>query len=146
MLFTIAYVLVDKKYDYEILGSGYTLNFNPMIHSTVGIVMGFLIVYQSSQSSARWWEGRVAWENIISNSREAMRILCSHCNGKELIQLFGRYLIAFSIVSKHYLLTENWSQMNPCPELKQIMKQEDLEKLYMLPSRSRPMACLYACQ
>merc|ERR1719268_738016 len=137
MLFTIAYVLVDKKYEFNILGPENSLNFNPMIHSTVGIVMGFLIVYQSSQSSARWWEGRVAWENIISNSREAMRILCSHCNAKELIKLFGRYIIAFSIVSKHYLLTENFSERKPCPELAKVMEEEDLEKLYMLPSRSR---------
>merc|ERR1719411_1608885 len=104
MVFTLLYVLVDAKYEFRIMGEGWNLNFNPMIHSTVGIVMGFLIVYQSSQSSARWWEGRVAWENIISNSREAMRILCAHCNARELIKLFGRYIIAFSIVSKHYLL------------------------------------------
>jgi len=146
MVFTVMYVLVDAKYEFRIFGEGHHLNFNPMIHSTVGIVMGFLIVYQSSQSSARWWEGRVAWENIISNSREAMRILCSHCNARELIKLFGRYIIAFSIVSKHYLLTENFSEGNACPELAKIMEQEDLEKLYLLPSRSRPMACLYAVQ
>jgi len=146
MISTVLYVLVDDKYDFEIWGAGINLNFNPMIHSTVGIVIGFLIVYQSSQSSARWWDGRVAWENIISNSREAMRILCSHCNGKELIKLFGRYLIAFSIVSKHYLLKEHFSKKNPCPELARIMEEEDLEKLYLLPSRSRPMACLYAVQ
>merc|ERR1719419_1048929 len=146
MLFTFLYVLADDKYGFNFFGEGWRLNFNPMIHSTVGIVLGFLIVYQSSQSSARWWEGRVAWENIISNSREAMRILCAHCNGRELIKLFGRYIIAFSIVSKHYLLTENYSQSNPCPELAKIMESEDLEKLYLLPSRNRPMACLYAVQ
>merc|ERR1719419_1896239 len=146
MLFTFLYVLADDKYGFEIFGAGINLNFNPMIHSTVGIVMGFLIVYQSSQSSARWWEGRVAWENIISNSREAMRILCSHCNARELIKLFGRYIIAFSIVSKHYLLEEKFTRENPCPELTQIMEAEDVNLLYMLPSRSRPMACIYACQ
>jgi len=146
ILFTIIYVLMDAKYGFNFFGEDIHLDFNPMIHSTVGIVMGFLIVYQSSQSSARWWEGRVAWENIISNSREAMRILCAHCNGRELIKLFGRYIIAFSIVSKHYLLTENYSQSDPCPELAKIMEPEDLEKLYLLPSRSRPMACLYAVQ
>jgi len=146
MVFTIMYILVDSKYGFNIWGEKITGNFNPMIHSTVGIVMGFLIVYQSSQSSARWWEGRVAWENIISNSREAMRILCAHCNGRELIKLFGRYIIAFSICSKHYLLTEPFSQNKPCPELAKIMEPEDLEKLYLLSARSRPMACLYAVQ
>merc|ERR1719221_954911 len=58
MLVTILYVLADTKYNFEIfrpLGFGtFDYSFNPVVHSTVGIVLGFLIVYQSSQSSARW--------------------------------------------------------------------------------------------
>merc|ERR1719285_1143385 len=119
---------------------------NPVVHGTFGIVLGFLIVYQSSQSSARWWEGRVAWENIITHSRESMRILCSHCNGKEYIKLFGRYIIAFSICAKHYLLNDDFTKENPCPELKRVLSPDDVEMLYLLPSRSRPLACIYSCQ
>jgi len=147
MSLTVLYVLLDNKYQFQILGTRPDENFNPVVHSTVGIVLGFLIVYQSSQSSQRWWDARVAWENIITHSRESMRILCAHCNGKELIKLFGRYIIAFSICSKHYLLaTEKHSKDNPCPELDKVLSPEDLELLYMLPPRSRPMACVYSCQ
>lgn len=146
MFMTIVYVLVDAKYEYCIFGNGFDQNFNPVVHSTVGIVLGFLIVYQSSQSSQRWWDSRVAWENIITHSRESMRILCAHCNGKELIKLFGRYVIAFSICAKHYLLNEIFTKANPCPELAQVLSAEDVEMLYLLPSRSRPMACVYGCQ
>merc|ERR1719285_896782 len=151
MLVTILYVLVDVKYKFEIFRdigiSDLDLTFNPVVHSTVGIVLGFLIVYQSSQSSARWWDSRVAWENIITHSRESMRILCAHCNGKEIIKLFGRYIIAFSICAKHYLLEdEKHSQENPCPELDKVLSREDLEMLYLLPPRSRPIACVYSCQ
>merc|ERR1719193_2263538 len=131
MLFTFLYVLVDDKYNFEILGPGFNLDFNPMIHSTVGIVMGFLIVYQSSQSSARWWEGRVAWENIITHSRESMRILCSHCNGKEIIKLFGRYQLAFSVCVKHYLIRQVHTKDDPCPELAKILNPDDLRRLYL---------------
>lgn len=146
MLTTTAFVLLDDKY-YHIFGEGvFEKSVNPMVHSTFGIVLGFLIVYQSTESSQRWWEGRVAWENIISHIREAMRILCSHCNGRKIIKLFGKYMIAFAITSKHYLRQEAFNREQRCPELEQILPPEDLERLYKLASRYRPLACLYAAQ
>jgi len=140
------YVLVDTKYDIMIFGDWFDKDMNPHVHGTFGIVLGFLIVYQSSQSSARWWEGRCAWENIITHSRESMRILCSHCNGKEIIKLFGRYQLAFSVCAKHYLIRQIHTKDDPCPELAKILEPDDLRRLYMLPLRSRPLACIYACQ
>lgn len=141
------YILVDNKYGINIIGEDvFDKDMNPTVHGTFGIVLGFLIIYQSSQSSARWWEGRVAWENIITHSRESMRILCSHCNGREIIKLFGRYQLAFSVCAKHYLIREVHTKENPCPELARILSPDDLRRLYMLPLRSRPLACIYACQ
>jgi len=147
MLTTTAFILIDDKYEISILGHG-VMNraVNPMVHSTFGIVLGFLIVYQSSESSQRWWEGRLAWEQMITSIREAMRIMCSHCNGKSIIKLFGQYLVAFSITSKHYLRNESYTSENPCSELKQILPPKELQRLYKLANRYRPMACLYAAQ
>jgi len=142
-----AYILVDKKYGIQIIEPFvFDKDMNPVVHGTFGIVLGFLIVYQMGQSSQRWWEGRCAWENIIVHSREAMRILCSHCNGREIIKLFGRYQLAFSVCASHYLIREVHDKENPCPELEKILEPDDLRRLYMLPSRSRPLACIYACQ
>jgi len=147
MLTTTAFILIDDKYPFSILGHG-VMNraVNPMVHSTFGIVLGFLIVYQSSESSQRWWEGRLAWEDMITSIREAMRIMCSHCNGKRIIKLFGKYLVAFSITSKHYLRNESYTSENPCLELEQVLPPRELERLYKLATRYRPMACLYAAQ
>jgi len=147
MAITLLYVLTDSKYEIRILGEGFLdINFNPTVHGTIGIVLGFLIVYQGRESSQRWWEGRQAWERIVVDSREAMRLLCCHCNGKELIQLFGRYLIALSICTKHYLTKEKFTKENPCPELKRVFKSKDTDLLYKLSTRSRPLACLFALQ
>jgi len=146
MFFSLMYVLVDSKFGIMIVGDVFDKNMNSVVHATFGIVLGFLIVYQSSQSNARWWEGRVAWENMITHSRESMRILCSHCNGKEIIKLFGRYQLAFSVCVKHYLIRQVHTKDNPCPELAKILTPDDLRRLYMLPLRSRPLACIYACQ
>jgi len=80
------------------------------------------------------------------HSRESMRILCSHCNGKKLVKLFGRYQMAFSVCVKQYLIREIHTKDNPCAELAKILEPNDLRRLYMLPLRSRPLACIYACQ
>lgn len=147
MLTTTAFIFIDDKYPFSIFGEGVmNRSVNSMVHSTFGIVLGFLIVYQSSQSSQRWWEGRVAWETMITHIREAMRILCSHCNGRRLIKLFGKYLVAFSITSKHYLRRETYTRKDPCPELELILPPDDLNRLYKVANRYRPMACLYAAQ
>lgn len=147
MLTTTAFILIDDKYQYTILGEGVmNRDVNPMVHSTFGIVFGFLIVYQSTESSKRWWEARVAWENIITHTREAMRILCAHCNGKDFIKLYGKYLIAFSITSKHYLRRETYTSKQGCPELEKILPTDDINRIYKVANRYRPLACLYAAQ
>lgn len=145
MTITLLLLSIHKEY-WRLTGEWFDKSVNPHVHSTFGIVLGFLIVYQSSQSSARWWEGRVSWENIITHSREAMRILCAHCNGREIIKLFGKYIIAFSVTSKHYLRHETFTRERPCPELEKILPQNDLDRLYKVAPRHRPLACLYACQ
>jgi len=139
------YVLVDAKH-VGLLGDYFDKDMNSVVHGTFGIVLGFLIVYQSSQSNARWWEGRCAWENIMVHSRESMRILCTHCNGKQIVKLFGRYQMAFSVCVKHYLIREIHTRDDPCAELAKILEPNDLRRLYLLPVRSRPLACIYACQ
>jgi len=147
MTVTTCMILVDDKYGYHIFGEGVmNKNVNEVVHSTFGLLLGFLIVYQSTTCCNRWWEARVAWENIITQTREAVRIFCCHCNGKEVIKLFGKYVIAFSITSRHYLRRETFTSKNPCPDLGKVLPRRDLARLYRLPTRHRPLACLYAAQ
>jgi len=147
MTITTCMILVDDKYGYHILGEGVmNKSVNEVVHSTFGIVLGFLIVYQSTTCCDRWWEAREAWENILTQTREAVRIFCCHCYGKEVIKLFGKYAIAFSITSKHYLRRETFSSRNPCPDLASVLPRRDLARLYRLSTRHRPLACLYAAQ
>jgi len=146
MFITMLYVLVDTKYGLMIFGDFFDKDINSVVHATFCIVLGFLLAWQSGQSNARWWEARVAWQNMMSNSREAMRLICCHCNGKEFLKLFGRYVIAFTVCGKNYLLCEKFTEINPCPELAQILEPDDLRRLYLMSSRNRPLACLYALQ
>lgn len=144
---TTVFLLVDDKYGVSILGVGLMDKYiNPVVHRTFGIILGFLIVYQANQSNQRWWEARLAWEAIITHTREAMRIFCCHCNGRELIKLYGKYLIAYSCTSMHYLRLEKFRRSKPCPMLANILPREETDRLYKIPVRSRPLACLYVCQ
>jgi len=147
LLVTTGMILIDDKFEISVFGEGImNKSVNSTVHSTFGVVLGFLIVYQSQQASNRWWEARVAWENIITHCREATRILCCHCNGKEVIKLFVKYLIAFNITTKHYLQRATYSKANPSEELAKVLPKDELDRLYLLSSRNRPLACLYACQ
>jgi len=144
MFVTTLFILLDDKHT---LGAGvFNMSVNSVVHSTFGFVLGFLIIYQADKACDRWWEGRVAWENIITETRECMRIICSHCKGKRIIKLFGKYLIAFSVTSKHYLRQEKFNKDNPCPSLAAILPKDDLERLYKVAIRNRPLACLYVAQ
>jgi len=147
LIMTTVFVLVDDKYGFSILGVGLMDKFiNHVVHRTFGIILGFLIVYQANQSNARWWEARLAWEAIITHTKEAMRIFCCHCNGRLLIKLYAKYLIAFSVTSMHYLRFETYSKNRPCPMLANILPPKETDRLYKLSGRSRPLACLWACQ
>merc|ERR1719427_122962 len=105
---TLLLIMVDDKYTPFEKGL-FDKSVNTRVHVTFGIILGFLIVHISKQACQRWWEARVAWENIITNIRDAVRLLCCHCNGKEIIKLFGKYLIAFTISTKHYLMMGKYS-------------------------------------
>jgi len=147
MTITMCMILVDDKYGYSILGEGrFDKSVNTVVHKTFGVVLGFLLVMQSTTCCSRWWEGRIAWENIITHSREAVRVICSHANGKEIIKLFGKYIIAFSITARHYLREESFTKMDQCPQLERVLPRDDLNRLYNLNVRHRPLACLYAAQ
>lgn len=149
MFITVILMLINDKYEISILGIETGLmdrSVNTTVHGTFGITLGFLIVHISTQACQRWWKARVAWEDIITNSRDAMRIMCCHCNGKEILKLFAKYLIAFSITSKHYLRKRQYSPENALNELERVLPDADLNRVWNLSIRYRPLACLYACQ
>jgi len=118
---------------------------NVQVHSSFGVVLGFLIVYQSGQSSKRWWEARCCWENIMVQTKEAMRLLAAHCDIPEVLSLFGMHLIAFASCTKHFLrgtkTDEEWKE-----ELRNMLEEDDVDRIIAAAPRMRPVACLYACQ
>lgn len=49
------------------------LQLNPITHQLVGIALGLLLVFRTNASYDRFWEGRIAWDGVISASRNLVR-------------------------------------------------------------------------
>ena len=39
------------------------------VHSILGIVLDFFLVFRTNSAYDRWWEGRKAWGALVNNSR-----------------------------------------------------------------------------
>jgi len=143
MGFTFLVLFVHERYwgMWPSFGKGVDLQ----VHSSFGVVLGFLIVYQTGQSARRWWEARCSWEVIMVQSKEAMRILAAHCDVPKVLSLFGMHLTAFACCTKHFLRgtfhEEEWRE-----ELRNMLDEDDIDRIVNANPRMRPVACLYACQ
>ena len=42
---------------------------NTAVHSILGIVLGFFLVFRTNSSYDRWWEGRKIWGALVNNCR-----------------------------------------------------------------------------
>ncbi len=70
------------------------LGIDPVAHAVLGSLLGFLIVFRMNASSARYWEGRSHWGQIINASRNLVRIGAAHTtDGRELAGLVAGYAI-----------------------------------------------------
>ncbi len=56
--------LVFAFHHYEIEYEGTTA-----VHSIMGMVLGFFLVFRSNGAYDRWWEGRKTWGALVNNSR-----------------------------------------------------------------------------
>ena len=57
-------IIVFIFHYYEIEYEGTTA-----VHSIMGMVLGFFLVFRSNGSYDRWWEGRKTWGALVNNSR-----------------------------------------------------------------------------
>ena len=96
LLFTTYASIVQLAYN---AGVGFGLfddvfGIDPVAHSVVGSLLGFLIVFRMNASNARFWEGRSCWGQIINSSRNLVRVGSEYSqDGQELAGLVTGYVI-----------------------------------------------------
>jgi putative membrane protein len=66
------------------------------VHSIMGIVLGFFLVFRSNGAYDRWWEGRKTWGALVNNSRNmamkfAVMVPTNHLHRKLITDCIGAY-------------------------------------------------------
>lgn len=66
------------------------------VHSIMGIVLGFFLVFRSNGAYDRWWEGRKTWGALVNNSRNmaikfAVMVPMDHPKRKLIAECIAAY-------------------------------------------------------
>jgi putative membrane protein len=99
ILIIIVYALLvqaiyEGAVDFGLFDDKHFLQLDPLGHTFVGSLVGFLIVFRMNASNARYWEGRSHWGMIINTSRNLVRVGCEQTDGgEELAGLVTGYVI-----------------------------------------------------
>jgi len=81
--------------------------FDPLAHSVLGSLIGFLIVFRMNASNARYWEGRSLWGQLINCSRNLVRTGSEYSrNGEELAGLTSGFAICLRRALRGFRDTE----------------------------------------
>ncbi|MCC7528826.1 MAG: hypothetical protein IT342_09905 [Candidatus Melainabacteria bacterium] len=72
--------------------------------SSIGIILGLLLVFRTNSAYERWWEGRKLWGQLVNDSRN----ICLKIRALDTIRpsekvRFGELIISFSYALKHHL-------------------------------------------
>lgn len=72
--------------------------------SSMGVILGLLLVFRTNSAYERWWEGRKLWGQLVNDSRN----LCLKIHAIDTIppvdrRRFGELVISFSYALKHRL-------------------------------------------
>ena len=74
------------------------------VHSIMGIVIGFFLVFRSNGAYDRWWEGRKTWGALVNNSRNlAMKFAVMVPSDHKLRPLITDCISAFPKTLKEHL-------------------------------------------
>jgi len=74
------------------------------VHSIMGIVLGFFLVFRSNGAYDRWWEGRKTWGALVNNSRNlAMKFAVMVPKNHEYRNLVTECMSAYPKTLKEHL-------------------------------------------
>ena len=96
LLFTLYASIVQVAYSAAVSFGlfEHLFGIDPVAHSVLGSLLGFLIVFRMNASNARYWEGRSSWGQIINSSRNLVRTGSEYSQeSQELAGLVTGYVI-----------------------------------------------------
>ena len=100
-----------------------------IMHTLLGFVISFLLVFRTNTAYERWWEGRKLWGGLVNSSRNLAMKLSTMLPADDPQRAFFRKVIpAYSIALKNHLRSEETriELFSDLPEY--IQEKLDLEK------------------
>lgn len=81
-----------------------------ILHTLLGVVISFLLVFRSNTAYDRWWEGRKLWGSLVNTSRNlAIKIGAVFHKDPDTLQFFRNMIPLYSQVLKNHLRNEHTS-------------------------------------
>jgi ion channel-forming bestrophin family protein len=82
----------------------YEVGMPSLLHTLLGLALGLLLVFRTSSSYDRFWEGRKLWGGIVNETRNLIRNASVHLEtDPALLALLTRWTAAFPWASMHAL-------------------------------------------
>ena len=79
-----------------------------IMHTLLGFVISFLLVFRTNTAYERWWEGRKLWGALVNNSRNLAIKLSSILPAEDLNRAFFRQAIPmYATALKNHLRSED---------------------------------------
>ena len=74
-------------------------------HSILGIVLGLFLVFRMNSAYDRWWEGRIAWGDLVNNTRNMALKVAAFLpeDDKESRKFFAKMIPNYVIALKEHL-------------------------------------------
>ena len=102
-----AYGVAWLELEYWRLGENSKVKNVSIMHTLLGVVLSFLLVFRTNTAYERWWEGRKLWGQLVNNSRNFAMKLATLLQDQEEERLFFRKVIPlFADTLKHHLRSE----------------------------------------
>lgn len=78
-----------------------------IMHTLLGVVLSFLLVFRTNTAYERWWEGRRLWGQLVNNSRNfAMKLAHLLHDQEEEKRFFRQVIPLFADALKNHLRSE----------------------------------------
>jgi len=79
----------------------------PVMHTLLGFVISFLLVFRTNTAYERWWEGRKLWGALVNNSRNLAMKLSAILPADDPSRFFFRKTIPlYAVALKNHLRSE----------------------------------------
>ena len=102
-----AWLVAWLEMEYWKLSADNQLRNVSVMHTLLGFVISFLLVFRTNTAYERWWEGRKLWGALVNNSRNlALKLAAMLPDGHPDRQFFRQIIPAYAVALRDHLRSE----------------------------------------